>query len=206
MAELYLQQGHREKALEVFRAVLSQRPDDAVLRARIESLEATVRAAVSRVHTGPTIRDVLSRIALRRPGQRPAPQQTNGSAPALDEGGLTGLFSNAQPSDADEAAAMTLAAAFMESNGNGGEDQAVGAVAGEPARPAAGELSLDSVFGEAPPSPAASSSEFALNQYFSERATGEHNTTPPHVERDARDESPEEVAKFTQWLEGLKKR
>jgi hypothetical protein len=40
MAELYLQQGHREDALRVFHALLAQRPGDARLAARLRELEA----------------------------------------------------------------------------------------------------------------------------------------------------------------------
>lgn len=41
MAELYLQQGFEDEALEVYRQLLAQRPDDAILRDRIEMLEAS---------------------------------------------------------------------------------------------------------------------------------------------------------------------
>jgi tetratricopeptide (TPR) repeat protein len=47
MAELYEQQGHREEALRVYRALLEQRPNDATIRSRIEQLEGK---------RGPTIR------------------------------------------------------------------------------------------------------------------------------------------------------
>ncbi|MCC7193937.1 MAG: tetratricopeptide repeat protein [Gemmatimonadaceae bacterium] len=47
MAELYLQQGFRDEALEVYRKLAEQNPDDAALRERIHSLEAGKRASMS---------------------------------------------------------------------------------------------------------------------------------------------------------------
>src|SRR3989441_9966499 len=38
MAELYLRQGHQEDALRVYQALLTQRPGDARLRARVQAL------------------------------------------------------------------------------------------------------------------------------------------------------------------------
>jgi hypothetical protein len=80
------------------------------------------------------------------------------------------------------------------------------AISGSPARPAESELSLDSVFtgsgdvagGGAPPS------SFKFDQFFSQRATNEHPAAGSREGAPA--ESPEDVAKFTQWLEGLKGR
>jgi tetratricopeptide (TPR) repeat protein len=40
MAELYVQQGFRDAALDVYRQLLAQRPDDTPLKARVRSLEA----------------------------------------------------------------------------------------------------------------------------------------------------------------------
>ncbi len=47
MAELYLQQGFRDEALDVYRKLAEQNPDDAALRERINSLEAGSRASMS---------------------------------------------------------------------------------------------------------------------------------------------------------------
>jgi tetratricopeptide (TPR) repeat protein len=43
MAELYLQQGFREEALNVYRQLLAQNPHDATLRDRVEQIERDVR-------------------------------------------------------------------------------------------------------------------------------------------------------------------
>jgi tetratricopeptide (TPR) repeat protein len=45
MAELYLQQGHREEALRVYRALLDQRPEDEGLKDRVGKLESELATA-----------------------------------------------------------------------------------------------------------------------------------------------------------------
>jgi tetratricopeptide (TPR) repeat protein len=47
MAELYLQQGFREEALEVYRQLLAQSPDDDTLRERVAQLESGSRSSFS---------------------------------------------------------------------------------------------------------------------------------------------------------------
>ncbi len=222
MAELYLQQGHREEALRVYRALLEERPGDADLVARIASLEpapvfATAPDAPA-LHAesaapvgGPTIRAVLLLVAQRRPGVRPEPIQQNGSsepeqsyavaAPvALDASmpsdALGALWDNAAPSAVDETAAMVLAMAFSDLDGreNGGVSTLDLSPGGTPmvmvpARAAGG--------GPAPAS-------FSFDKFFSERATAEHATHRGGVPG-SEVESQADVAKFTQWLEGLKR-
>jgi hypothetical protein len=220
MADLYLRQGHREKALEVYRAVLAQRPDDAALRARVAALEADgaprVAAAQESAHRGPTIREVLGSIASRRPGYRVPAAASNGSpAPASDVApqspagdAFSSLMAGGRPASSDESAAIVLATAFASLNGDGPGTEGGRAPAelqGHPARPAAGDLSLNTVFsGAGATGGTATGSDASLNQYFSQRALGESRSGGEG--RGARNESPEEVAKFTQWLEGLKRR
>ena len=104
----------------------------------------------------------------------------------------------------DEFAAVALALAFAESSGDttfgGGATQQI---AGAPARQASNELSLDSVFGGGAPTPTAPSS-FSFDQFFSQRAAAEGALGTPSggAGRGAADD----VAQFTQWLEGLKQR
>lgn len=63
MAELYLQQGHREQALDIYRLLLAQRPGDVSLLNRIARLEQPAPAApVER-----TVRAFFGRFANRRP-------------------------------------------------------------------------------------------------------------------------------------------
>ena len=57
MAELYLRQGHRDAAIDVYRQLLAQSPGDAHFEARLAELERTGE---------PTIRSFLAGIASRR--------------------------------------------------------------------------------------------------------------------------------------------
>ncbi|HJQ20247.1 MAG TPA: tetratricopeptide repeat protein [Gemmatimonadaceae bacterium] len=247
MAELYLAQGHRDEALKVYKALLEQRPGDAALQAKIDGLLAPqVPAATTPViptpapapapakttppptfvqppraptPTGPTIREVLGLVALRKPGYRPGAQQ-NGSTPpeaappraippeapvaaptppsAAGPDVLSSLFKGSNVSDADESAARTLALAFAPNGFQPTQDLA--SIVGAPARVAANELSLDRVF--SPAETPATPSTFSFDQFFSKNAAG---SAPGPVSAGA-PESPEDVAKFTQWLHGLKQR
>jgi hypothetical protein len=202
MAELYLQQGHRDEALKVYQALLAQRPNDATVRGKVESLSAPPAPPAP---GGPTIRELLYVIAVRRPGYRaddahhrgngiatlPAPQQS------LVADGLVSLLGEVAVSDWDEYSAQTLALAFM--HGNGRET-----VGGNPAHPASGDLSLTTVFrGESQSQPQPPPANFSFDQFFSQRVTAD-NPAIPHA--DAASESAKDVAQFTQWLEGLKKK
>lgn len=242
MAELYLQQGHREEALRMYRALVDQRPHDPALRAKVSHLEAELsprrappvlrapRVAPTKgtnVVEGPTIREVLSLVALRRPGSRPEAPQENGAptappaapAPAatsaatpaagraasLSPDAIGTIFGSPRISAEDERAAMALALAYLELNGaerSTAQPESRG-IAGAPARPAATELSLDSVFGTSERSPAAPSS-FSFDQFFSQRATAQSAT--PEASSGGRPNAQSDVAQFTQWLEGLKQR
>ena len=134
-----------------------------------------------------------------------APPTTSASSDAISR-----LFGNAQISSADEGAAQSLALAFADTNGAPG---VVAEVGGTPARRASNELSLDTVFGGGEggaaggggASPAAAPSSFSFDQFFSTRASTQQSsgTVPPGSAGTA---SPEEVAHFTKWLEGLKQR
>jgi len=234
MAELYLKQGHTDDALRVYRALLEQRPGDSALQAKIASLQSPalqIAPSTAPAPTGPTIREVLTLVAARRPGHRPDGHTGNGStastgseAPAVSSvssvaapaapaapataGGesshmlgpdLVGAFFGNKPvADADDAAARTLALAFSSENGRGASS--AGGIAGTPARVAARELSLDAVFAseQAPASP----SSFSFDQFFSQGAATDAAapTTPSNAE------SQDDVAQFTSWLQGLKRK
>lgn len=197
MAELYLKQGHKDEALKVYRALLEKRPGDAGLQAKIASLLPPPAPAP---RTGPTIREMLHLIALRRPGHRPSPP-TNGSGAAhaatAGPDGLAYLFGNAPVSPEDDAAALALLTAFTEQNGG------ATILDGAPARQASGDLSLNAVFNTGNPAPPTPPSNFSFDQFFSRRATAEHDAQPSGEEAT---ESKEDVAQFSQWLEGLKQK
>ncbi len=69
MAELYLQQGHVEQALDIYRLLAAQRPGDLSLLNRIARLESTTPVAQSER----TVRAFFGRFSQRRPpGATPA--------------------------------------------------------------------------------------------------------------------------------------
>lgn len=78
MAELYVQQGHVDRALEVYRQLVAMKPNDAALASRLRELEEPARAPSNEpvaaakpepseeeivAEAGPTIRDFLVGIA-----------------------------------------------------------------------------------------------------------------------------------------------
>jgi len=240
MAELYLQQGHKDEALRVYTALLEQRPGDPALQAKIAGLQprpaipappAPSVEVARKSDAAPTIREVLTILAMRRPGVRPEPPRQNGgpaveqpstvlaapaSAPApadapasppaaeraIRADTISALFGNAAITPADESAARSLALAFAEANGGG--SRGATDVPGSPARRASDELSLDSVFGSDDAASPAAPSTFSFDQFFSPRASTQGDSTARAS--GAHTATPDDVAHFPKWLEGLKQR
>jgi len=206
MAELYLRQGHQEDALRVYRALLAQRPTDARLRARVESLAPGGRWGAGRGGAGETVQAFLKRILASRPGA-PAPEapRSGGRSP------LERAFAVVPPDSETEPGVIAP---------------------GEATRPAAEGISLDQVFGdegprrslpaadapaaEPAPPPATQSGGFSFDQFFSPTPAGGGGSPPaggspeipparpsggkgmPPME----DES--DLDQFQAWLRGLK--
>lgn len=98
MAELYLQQGFIAEALDIYRQLLAQNPDDASLRDRVDQLERggrtslsvaavsseVIEAAKQRHATRPirTVRSFFGRLAGRRPPQSHRGDEGNGEPSA----------------------------------------------------------------------------------------------------------------------------
>jgi len=97
MAELYLRQGHRAAALDVYRQLVAQSPEDERLRARVEELE---RAGE------PSIRSFLAGIASRRP--RGAAIEARDTVPAP-----SGEWMAVPSEDTDDAAAPEIETEVM---------------------------------------------------------------------------------------------
>ena len=77
MAELYLRQGHREAALEIYRQLVTQRPHDGQLLERVAQLErADALGAPER-----TVRAFFARLALRQPPRSTPPSPPAAAAP-----------------------------------------------------------------------------------------------------------------------------
>ena len=166
MAELYLRQGHQEDALRVYQALLAQRPGDARLRSRVESLtpggRKHARADAGR-GGGENVQAFLRRILAARPGEAAA------------------ASTDARPSGGRSPLERAFAVVPPEVETDPGD-----AAPGEATRPASEGISLDAVFGdegprssipaapatppfaaEPTPPPAAPSGGFSFDHFFS---------------------------------------
>lgn len=94
MATLYLQQGFRDKAIDVYRQLVAQAPTDAGLRARLADLEAPASA--------PVARDEMPEFDAPVGGDEPAPAPANAMLSGMSFAGV-GL---ATPAPAVAALAM----------------------------------------------------------------------------------------------------
>jgi hypothetical protein len=133
-----------------------------------------------------------------------APTEIMPASPPARADALAALLGFGEPSPGSERAATVLATTFTFDRQNGADGTSDGggtALPGAPAHPASKDLSLDAVFG-AGDAAAPKRSSFSFDQFFSERATSESGGTAAAGGQESRDD----VAKFTQWLEGLKQR
>jgi hypothetical protein len=231
MAELYVKQGFHDRALDVYRQLVAQSPNDRGLRERMERVERELRSvAGARPQAregggagrgGPTVRQFLAGLGSRGvsgrgpgvvppPGGGPrnsgefrAPQER--AARAAPGGSIDALFAGAAPSRDDVAAASTLADAF--SGGPGATPEAP--IGGRPAHPATTELSLDSVFRDGAGGGVASGrgpSGVSYDQFFSQPTQpAVSNTDAPSAATPAAGGS-DDIEQFNAWLQGLKKR
>jgi tetratricopeptide (TPR) repeat protein len=246
MAELFVKQGFREQALDVYRQLLAANPGDPRLQQRIDDLQPSAPA-----EPGDSVRDFFARLAVRRPWERAAaatppsdddfvslhsaapapaapaeasppsparPTPSGGMSTGLERGAATqgnggsidALFGTRPASTSEDSAASALAQAF-----GGANDQASAppAITGRPARAAAGELSLDSVFRDAPARPPRSSQSFSFDQFFApdsaggERASSAPPAAPandPAAPTEPAERSADDIEQFNSWLQGLK--
>jgi tetratricopeptide (TPR) repeat protein len=276
MAELYVKQGFREQALDVYKLLLAASPDSERLKERVAELQRR-----DEVDSGPNVREFLARIAGRRPGEgsaaavppasddfasfdsfetipdasspgaTPTPPAQDRAAskvapelqglPMLDDdplpeasaaqpeasapkppsqpqastesgtarGSIDALFGERSVNQADASAASALAQAF------GGEQKEAPAISGRPARAAAGELSLDSVFRDGGARPPRSAQSFSFDQFFSESAAAEPPATPAPAptpsqgtgtQPEPAERNADDIEQFNSWLQGLKQK
>jgi tetratricopeptide (TPR) repeat protein len=213
MAELYLSQGHFDSALDIYRKLLEQRPEDLHLAERIREVESrpTSRAARGRTPQaaepvaprGPTIREFLVSLVRSTPSVADfAPAQpvdslvdSAGSDDTVN-GSIDALFSGGEPFS-NGAETSVLAEAFSEPSAN------TPMLEGQPAHPAASELSLDQVFkGATPIRNEAQPDGFSFDQFFAGEANSS-SASPPTNTPPA--EGTDDIAQFNAWLNGLKK-
>lgn len=259
MAELFVKQGFREQALDVYRQLLAANPGDARIRQRIADLEPATPAP-----PGESVRDFLIKFAVRRPWERaaaatppsdddftsaeapsprratppaagvaydapppgtaaapaaPAPRATpagamstgleRGAATQGSGGSIDALFGTRSGGTSEDSAASALAQAF---GGGGAEPAPEPVITGRPARAAAGELSLDSVFRDAPPRPPRASQNFSFDQFFSPDSAGGASApassaapaNDPAAPTEPAERSADDIEQFNSWLQGLK--
>ena len=238
MAELYLKQGFREEALSVYQQLSTTNPADDRLSAKVDSLRAEL-ASASRKPAGPPVREFFARFASRRPGERavsaappmesdfatedeapaaaprvesPAPSMAPvSSAPANEpaakspsSGSIDALFGHRPIGTSEDSAASALAQAF------GGTPETP-AITGHPARPASGELTLDSVFRESGARGPRNSQGFSFDQFFSQsvdgdRTSGGRTSQEVPAPGEPAERTEDDIEQFNSWLQGLKQR
>jgi tetratricopeptide (TPR) repeat protein len=200
MAQLYLQQGYKQLALQVYRQLAVSRPQDEGLRSRIAEIEAADAAA--------------------HPGEAPAereeekvPKRESVDAPTRDEPRAEpdGIAAR-QPSIREFFATLGRRRPPRPSSSGGsrsGNNQPADTRA--PLGAAAPSASLDTVFAGATVSPSDARAASRLAGAFS-GATGSSRTNPPtppvptprvNPRVPQTQESEEDVAKFRAWLDGL---
>jgi hypothetical protein len=129
-----------------------------------------------------------------------APRRSSpAAAGATVSGSIDALFSGAGASNTDVNAATTLADAFAS------DGPETSQLKGVPAHRASSELSLDHVFRAATPAQGTqAASNFSFDQFFSEGMSD----TAPAASGDpsgAHPQTPDDIAQFNAWLNGLKK-
>ena len=223
MAELYLSQGFREEALEVYKQLSAQNPNDESLKDRVRSIEGGGRSSVAfeKVVTeeADSARGFFAALSNRRPvgGNGSArssaatpvgsPVVAAVSAPAgvlVSAGGtLDTLFDNSAPSLSDENAAGALST-FAEA-----VESAAPAVQGRPTQAAATELSLDSVFRDTPMRATTNisrqSQKLRFDQFFSPTEEAPAPDSPAIAPPAGEPGTPGELAQFQDWLTQMKK-
>jgi tetratricopeptide (TPR) repeat protein len=207
MAELYLQQGHREDALRVYEALAAQRPRDGRLQHKVAEL---VTPKPRHSSSGQSAAAFLKGILSARPGA-PAPPPLTVAPPQAPP----------PPAPPPPEAVAPLA--------QGGHPDAL--APGTATRPASDTISLDSVFGdeggrgsvpalsepvrEQPTKLPAASGGFSFDDFFGTSANpgqGEgadkgqpNNARPPrHSGRPRSPEQEEDLDQFQAWLKSLK--
>jgi tetratricopeptide (TPR) repeat protein len=140
-----------------------------------------------------------------------APAIERAAAMRTPNGSVDALFGNRPPRTSEDSAASALAQAF------GATAEAEPQIVGRPARAAAAELSLDSVFRDGPARPPRTSQSFSFDQFFTggASAAGTENSIDTATPRSSSEippseppaeKSADEIQQFNSWLQGLKPR
>jgi tetratricopeptide (TPR) repeat protein len=201
MAELYLKQGHSDDALRVYQALLAQRPGDARLRARVDTLTGG--------GTGETVQTFLKRILAGHPRPQPVEPAPSGGSP------LDGAFAAASADVEFEAGIDAPGEATRPAGDNISLDQVFGDEGGRISSPVA-ETAVEPGSEPAPAPPA--SGGFSFDQFFSagpetgasggQSGGGGEAPKPTGRSSGAKARPPVEdegdLDQFQAWLKGLK--
>ncbi|MBA3671193.1 MAG: hypothetical protein H0W68_04105 [Gemmatimonadaceae bacterium] len=147
--------------------------------------------------------EVPAAVTFEQPSAAVTTESTS-SAPATG-GSLDALFGNRASTTSEDSAASALAQAF------GGASETP-QITGRPARAAAGELSLDSVFRDGNSRAPRVSQSFSFDQFFTEGAVDAANPTAarapaePAPTGEPAERSADDIEQFNSWLQGLKQR
>jgi tetratricopeptide (TPR) repeat protein len=186
MADLYLQQGHREDALRVYRALLAERPDDRHLMARVRELEHG---------PSPDRPPVESAAAFLRRVWRgdPAPVAEAAHVPSSTLSGAfaaAGVPAGAPTQPAEDVISLDAVFGDQVGRATGAElPPAMAPAAPEPAAPnASGGFSFDDFFGATPGAGGAAPAR---------PSRGSSRPSRPQPED-------EDLDQFQAWLKGLK--
>ena len=186
MGDLYLKQGFRNEAADVYRSLLALRPDDAGLAAKLRAAEGPPPDLRAASLGAESVGTWLKRVAGARLSAPPSP-------PPPDVPTLT------------PAPPTPLEAAFSAPEPDG-----------EPAHPAPDAFSLDQIFGSAgeagspsadPPAKAAPAPRLgaSFDEFFGASASAPALTEPAAAPKRPSQLGDEDLSAFSAWLQGLKK-
>jgi hypothetical protein len=196
MGDLYLRQGMRTEAAEVYRQLLEQRPDEPGLRAKLDAIDSppAMSAAALGVESVGSFLRRIARASLAAPTPSEPPPPPEGPSP------MDTAFEASEP----EPAPVSPPAAA--------ETPVV--TEGAPARPATDAFSLDQIFGTqpppapSPPAPApapAPAPGSSFDEFFGTAPAAESVRPRAEESRPARLTSEDDLSAFTAWLHGLKR-
>jgi tetratricopeptide (TPR) repeat protein len=208
MAELYLSQGHRHEALEVYRILWRESPDDQRLREKVEALESELEKATLAEAASEAVADSAWDEVTISDTAEPAKDYAISKTGGQRTKSFFKSLLTARPASTPEVSEEP-----EESSAVGSEAQA-GEVVGEPTRPAQDRLSLSAVFGEdtSPVPPAVGGAEaaegesgdgFSFDSFFGGERGGASRSRPTSTQaRSQEDEA--DLDQFHAWLQGLK--
>jgi len=215
MADLYLQQGLKSQAAEVYRRLLEQRPNDESLLAKLKSIEtppAMSAAALGTEAVGSWLRRIArSALPAGAPAAPPVPPAPTEQTP-MDQ-----AFSEPEPEPMPLPVPEPIVqSAEIEDDRAGTRPApaesapAEAAQAGEPARPASTAYSLDSIFGGGQGAPAAEapppkhSLGASFDEFFGASASPQADSSRPREGDAPKSGGDDDLSAFNAWLHGLK--